>query len=448
METLPLVAIIGRPNVGKSTLFNRLTKSRQALVDDTPGVTRDRLYGRVIYNDYQFTLIDTGGFDPPADQQFASEVLNQIEIALEQADVLIFVLDSKAGFNPLDQEVANYLRKTNKPMILAVNKVDGPTQEQAADEFMRLGLSPIHYISAAHGYGIPDFLDKLVSLLPEPQTAEQDGANSEKIDLRISLLGRPNVGKSSLLNVLLGENRAVVSPIPGTTRDALDTDLWINDQHYVLIDTAGIRRKAKIDNKLEKASIFRSLRAIERSHLVCLLLDASQPLADQDIRLAGEAMEAYRALMFIYNKMDLIKGKEDEQKRLKMEEDRLRKIAPWAPIACISSLTGQNVKKLVSWWDKIYAQYNQRITTGMLNQGLEKILNIHQPPVVKGSRLKFFYATQIGVRPPTVVLFVNQPQNVHFSYQRYLANQLRKVMSLGNSPLRIIYRKRGTETQR
>ena len=446
-QTTPIVAIVGRPNVGKSTLFNRLTKTRQALVDNLPGVTRDRLYGTVNYDGCQFTVIDTGGFNPPSDELFARQVHEQIDIALEEADAVIFLADGKHGLNPLDEEIAVRLRRTskNKPLILAINKIDGPKQEDENLDFYQLAINPIHFVSAAHGYGIGDMLDELLSLLPpcRLQDEEQDNLDEEfRGPLRVSFLGRPNVGKSSLLNALTKSQRAVVSDVPGTTRDALDTPFTLNDREYLLIDTAGIRRKSRIDTRLERASIFRSLRAIERSHVVCVLLDASQPLADQDLRLIGQVVEAGRALLLVFNKMDLVKGDEQAQLRLKLEQERLQVVAPFAPIARISSLTGQGLDKIFNWVERIFAQYNSRIATSQLNQAFNQILEQHHPPMVKGLRPKFFYATQTGVRPPTIVVFVNNTEVIHLSYKRYLHNQLRQALSLSYAPLRVLYKAR------
>lgn len=446
METAtPLVAIIGRPNVGKSTMFNRLTRTRQALVDNLPGVTRDRLYGTVNYYDYRFTLIDTGGFNPPADQQFARQVHEQIDIAMQEADAIIFMVDGKYGLNPLDEEIAARLRRSmHKPLLLAVNKVDGPSQEDANQEFHSLAFARIHFVSAAHGYGIPDMLDELVSLLPQwVRPAQEDNLEDEYTGpIKVSFLGRPNVGKSSLLNALTQSQRAVVSQVPGTTRDALDTPYMHGEQEYLLIDTAGVRRRSRISSRLEKASIFRSLRAIDRSHVVCVLLDASQPLADQDLRLISQVDEAGRALLIIFNKMDLLKNNPEAQARLKSEQERLSVVAPYAPVLRISSLTGQGLNKIFTWIGKIFVQYNSRIGTGQLNQALERITVQHQAPIVKGLRAKVFYATQTGVRPPSLVVFVNKPEAIHPSYQRYLYNQLRKALNLEYSPLRLHFKPR------
>ena len=433
-----IVAIVGRPNVGKSTLFNRLTKSRQALVDDLPGVTRDRLYGKVETAGKAFTLVDTGGFDPPADQAFADEVHFQIRLAMEEADLVVFLADGRQGLSPLDQEIARELRRTEKTVILAVNKVDGPNQEDEAQEFHALALEPIHFISAAHGYGVPDFVDDILDRLPKDETEEADDSRGP----RVTLLGRPNVGKSSLLNALAGKDRVAVSDTAGTTRDAVDTPVSHRGRDYLLIDTAGIRRQGRVARGLEKAAVFRSLRTLERAHVALVLVDSSEGLTDQDLRLAGQAVEAGRCLILVLNKWDLLKGDAERQKRVLDQVETGLRFAPWAPVLKISALTGKGVKSVLPMVDKVFAEYNQRISTGKLNKDLEYILGRHQPPMVKGKRLKFYYASQVGVRPPSVVLFVNNPAGVHFSYRRYLMNELRQVIGLKNGPLRMTFKER------
>jgi GTP-binding protein len=447
--TTPIVAIIGRPNAGKSTLFNRLTRSRQALVDDAPGVTRDRLYGQIRHGRHSFTIIDTGGFDPPDDREFAAAVHAQIDLAIEEADAIIFLADGRQGLSPLDEEISRRLRRYGKPLILAVNKIDNPAQEAYASDFYQLSCQQTHFVSAAHGYGVADMLDHLVSLLPEtapedisgddPQEEEGEGYKGR---LRVSLLGRPNAGKSSMLNALTQSRRSLVSDIPGTTRDALDTPFTRQGQEYLFIDTAGIRRQARINSKLEWAGIFRSLRAIERSHVVCLLLDASQAAADQDLRLINRVTEAGRAMLVLRNKADLVKNDPQAAARLKKEKERIAMLAPWAPVLSVSALSGQGLNKVFSWLQTVFAQYNSRVSTSRLNQVLEDIVTRHSPPLFKGSRPKFFYAAQTGVRPPTIILFVNRPEHIHTSYQRYLHHRLREALGLSHSPLRLVYKSR------
>ncbi|MFH1061184.1 MAG: ribosome biogenesis GTPase Der [Pseudomonadota bacterium] len=458
----PIIAIVGRPNVGKSTLFNRLTRTRQALVDDLPGVTRDRLYGTVRVDERRFNLVDTGGFDPPADQAFASEVHAQIELAIAEADAILFVADGRAGLSPLDAEVVRRLRRTEKPVLYAVNKVDGPEHEDSAQEFQALGVDELHFISAAHGWGVRDLVAAILARFPEQDEDQAAIAGLAEMDdisdlaemaedalpelpagpVRVALLGRPNVGKSSLLNALVGGPRVVVSAVPGTTRDAIDTPLTLDERDYVLIDTAGIRRQGRVEASLEKAGVFRSLRAVERSHVVVAVLDAGEGVADQDLRLIGQAVEAHRGLVVVLNKWDLLAGDPDRQKQVAEQAERLTRLAPWAPLLRISAKTKRGVAKVLPAVNEVYAQYCLRMATAPLNQALEHLTSRHQPPMVKGRRLKFFYAAQVGIRPPRVVVFVNEPMAVHFSYRRYLLNGLREAMGLGQAPLSLEFRQR------
>ncbi len=436
----PIVAIVGRPNVGKSTLFNRLTKTRRALVHDLPGVTRDRLYGQVKTEGREFTLVDTGGYDPPADQAFAGEVHAQVNLALEQADLVLFITDGRVGLSPLDHEVAQSLRRTKKPVILAVNKVEGDNIEDAAQEFHALGLEIVHFISASHGRGVRDLLDEIMDMLPpaEPEEEEQE----ERPPVRVALLGRPNVGKSSLINQLTGEDRVVVSNVPGTTRDAVDTPIFKNSQEYVLIDTAGIRRQGKVQRGLEKAGVFRSLRAMERAHVAVCVLDVSEGVTEHDLGLIGQAVENYRGLILVLNKWDLLAGDKYREDEVRHRIERALRFAPWAPVIYTSALTSKGVNRLLPTVDKVYADYNRRVETGPLNRALETMVERHQPAMRKGQRLKFFYATQVGVRPPHVVVFANYPKEVHFSYRRYLVNEFRSFMRLGRSPLKLTLKER------
>jgi GTP-binding protein len=342
--------------------------------------------------------------------------------------------------------VDRILRRAAKPVVYAVNKVDSAQKEDAAAEFY--GLSPdIHFISAAHGYGVGDLLDDLAVRLPEDEFPP-DEAEDEEGPIRVALLGRPNTGKSSLLNQLLGSQRAVVSDVPGTTRDALDSPLTIGGRQYLLIDTAGIRRQGKVGRGLEKASVMRSVRASQRCHVAVCLVDASEGLTDQDLKVIGLSVEAHRGLVVVFNKWDLLKGDEYKQKQLADQVDRLLTFAPWAVQIKISALTGKGVNKVLPAVDKIHQQYTRRLETGPLNQALESITSHHQPPMVKGRRIKFYYATQVSTRPPTIVLFVNQPQAVHFSYRRYLLNQFRAFLELDNAPLRLILRERSGRRKR
>lgn len=437
----PIVAIVGRPNVGKSTLFNRLTKTRRALVHDLPGVTRDRLYGQAKVDDREVTLVDTGGYDPPADQAFADEVHAQVEVALDQADLVLFLTDGRVGLSPLDHEVAQKLRRTKKPVILAVNKVDGDRIEDAAQEFHALGLEKVHFISASHGRGVRDMLDDIAAMLP-PAEEKDDDQEAERPPVRVALLGRPNVGKSSLINRLTGEERVVVSDVPGTTRDAVDTPIFKNDQEYILIDTVGIRRQGKVKRGIEKAGVFRSLRAMERAHVAVCVLDVSEGVTEHDLGLIGQAVENYRGLILLLNKWDLLEGDKYKEDEVKHRIERALRFAPWAPVIYTSALTGKGVSRLLPTVDKVYADYNRRVETGPLNRALETMTERHQPAMRRGQRLKFFYATQVGVRPPHVVVFVNYPKEVHFSYRRYLVNEFRSFMRLSRSPLKLTLKER------
>ena len=433
----PIVAIVGRPNVGKSTLFNRLTRTRQALVDDLPGVTRDRLYGRAQIEGREVAVVDTGGFDPPADQAFAAEVHAQIEMALDEADVIVCLADGRTGLTPQDREVADKLRRTAKPVIWAVNKVDGPALEDAAAEFYALGAEHLVFISAAHGRGMDDLTETVAALLP-PEGEDEAAAGQDEV--RLALLGRPNVGKSSLINRLTGQSRVVVSDVPGTTRDAVDTPLEVNGKHYLLIDTAGIRRQGRVNRGLEKAGVFRSLRAVERAHVGAVLIDANEGITDQDLRLAGHVLESHRALIMVVNKWDLLAGDEYRKGILRGELEEARRFAPWSPLLFISAKSGQGVDKLLPTVDQIFSEYARRLNTSQLNQALAEITEHHPPPITKGKRLKIYYGSQVGSQPPTVVLMVNDPARVHFSYRRYLTNELRRALGLTMSPLRLIFR--------
>jgi GTP-binding protein len=423
--------------VGKSTLFNRLTRSRRALVDDLPGVTRDRLYGTVEAGDRGFRLVDTGGFDPPADQAFADEVHAQVELALEEADLVLFITDGRQGLSPLDFQAADKLRRTKKPVILAVNKVDGPTLENDAQEFHSLGIEQVHFISSAHGRGIPDLVDDILAALPPGQVEDEtDGA------LRVALVGRPNVGKSSLVNALTGQPRVVVSEVRGTTRDAVDTPFSLDGVDYLLIDTAGIRRQGKVKRGLEKAGVFRSLRVLERAHVAVAVVDASEGVTDQDLRVAGQAFEAHRGLIVALNKWDLVPRDAKSRGEVMEQAKYALRFAPWAPMLTMSALRGRGVDKLPPLVNQVYEQYSRRVDTGPLNRALEAILEKHQPPIVGRRRLKFYYASQVSSRPPTVVIFVSDPKGVHFSYRRYLTNELRRFMGLDIAPLRLILKER------
>ena len=432
----PIVAIIGRPNVGKSTLFNRITRRRDAIVDNRPGVTRDRHYGDAVWDGHAFTLVDTGGFITGDDDEFAGAIRFQVEQAVDQADAVILVLDGKGGLSPFDQDLVGWLRAKRQPIFFTVNKIDGPGQEDRLHEFYALGVETLYPLSAEHGYGVSDFLDTLIQRLP-PVEQEEEGGN-----IRLALIGRPNVGKSSLINRLVGQERLVVSQVPGTTRDAVDTVCVHKDRSYLLIDTAGIRRKAKVDLRLEKFSIIKALQAMERCDVALVLLDADQGVTEQDIKVAGYAHERGCGTLFVVNKWDLVDSRVVTPRKFEQHLRDAAKFQPYAPMITVSALTGLRINKIFPLVDQIYGQYTTRITTGQINRIIANATQRTEPPLHKGRRLKFYYTTQITERPPTFVSFVNFPDAVHFSYERYLLNQIRRETGLDRVPLRLYFRQR------
>ena len=432
----PIVAIVGRPNVGKSTLFNRIIRSRKALVDNLSGVTRDRIYGDAQWDEVSFTVVDTGGFSDFESEQFVPQVRYQVMQAMEEADAIVMLLDGREGPNPVDEDLVDRLRRSGKPAFYCVNKIDGPRQELHLAEFSVLGVDHLYPISAEHGYGVVDLMDALSTALPPttPETA------SDRI--RLAVIGRPNVGKSSLINRLLGDERLVVSEIPGTTRDAVDTVCKVNNTEYLLIDTAGIRRKGRVRKKLEKFSVIKALRSLDRCHIALVMIDASEGVADQDARITGYAVKRGRACIILLNKWDLVEKDSFTADRYVAEvKDRL-KFVNFAPVLTISALTGQRVFKIFDWVETVYDQYTIRVSTGRLNRLFEAIVTKHQPPIHRGRRIKVYYATQVSRRPPTFVCFVNYPQGIHFSYERYMINQLRETLGLDKTPIRLMFRKR------
>jgi GTP-binding protein len=432
----PIVAIVGRPNVGKSTFFNRVTRTRSALVDNFPGVTRDRLYGDASWDDVEFTLVDTGGFQGENEDEFANEIRFQILQAIEDADVVIHLLDGKGGTTPFDIDVLKILRVLTKPVFYVVNKIDGIEQEVKLYDFYNLGVQQLYPVSAEHSYGISDFLDDLTNVLPKISPDESKEA------IKLAVVGKPNVGKSSLINRILGEKRLLVSDIPGTTRDAIDSNCEINGKSYLLIDTAGIRRKAKVSKRIEKFSIIKALRSLERCHIALIIIDAHEGITEQDITIAGYAFERRCGCILLLNKWDIV---EKNSKTAKRYHDRLRmeaKFLNFAPIITISSLTGLRVLKIFELVDEVHRQYSIRIGTGQLNKIFEQAIERNEPSLHRGKRLKFYYVTQVSTKPPTFVCFVNYPYAVHFSYKRYLINQIRDKGGLDKTPVRIIFRKR------
>ncbi|WP_058485539.1 ribosome biogenesis GTPase Der [Defluviitalea phaphyphila] len=438
----PIVAIVGRPNVGKSTLFNRLAGERIAIVEDTPGVTRDRIYAEAEWLNHKFTLIDTGGIEPNAEDIILKQMRRQAEIAIETSDVIIFLVDVKQGLTDSDHEVANMLRKSQKPVVLVVNKVDNMVKDNMdIYEFYNLGLGDPIPISAAQPLGLGDMLDEVVKYFDKTEET-----NYEDEVIKVAIIGKPNVGKSSLINKILGEERVIVSDIPGTTRDAIDTPVTIGEDKFVFIDTAGIRRKNKVKEDIEKYSIVRTVAAIERADVSVLLIDAEEGITEQDTKIAGIAHERGKASIIVVNKWDKIE-KDDKtmNKYLKDIEFKLSYM-PYAPKLFISALTGQRVHKLFEMIKIVSQNHSLRISTGLLNEVLYEAMAMNQPPSDKGKRLKIYYMTQVGIKPPSFVLFVNDRELMHFSYKRYIENQLREAFGFKGTPLHFIVReKRGKE---
>jgi GTP-binding protein len=432
----PIVAIVGRPNVGKSTLFNRLAGHRIAIVEDTPGVTRDRIYADADWLRHNFKLIDTGGIEPKSDDIILAQMRRQAQMAMETADVIIFIVDGKTGLTDSDHEVAGMLRRSGKPIVLAVNKIDSFKDEDNAYEFFNLGLGNPITISASQGLGLGELLDEVVSHFPDYDVEEDPDV------VRVAFVGRPNVGKSSLINRLVGEERAIVSDIPGTTRDALDSYIETEEGKFILVDTAGLRRKSKVKAEIERYSVVRTLTAIERADVVVLMIDAVDGIADQDEKIIGYAHEMRKAIMVIVNKWDLIE-KDDKtmDKYLKNLKSELNFLA-YAPFLFISALTGQRTHKVLAMAQECYSNYTKKIGTGVLNDVIGKALMMKEPPVIGTKRLKIYYGTQTGVKPPTFVFFVNDPECLHFSYARYIENQLRDNFDFKGTGIKIEYRER------
>ncbi|HHX17394.1 MAG TPA: ribosome biogenesis GTPase Der [Clostridium sp.] len=435
----PIVAIIGRPNVGKSTFFNYLAGKRISIVEDTPGVTRDRIYTEVEWRDRKFTLIDTGGIEPYTQDKIMQQMRNQAEIAIETADVIVFLVDFKDGVTPSDMEVASMLRKTKKPVILAVNKVDNVGEPPpGVYEFYNLGLGEFMTISSIHGLGMGDLLDEMYKNFPEEKEEDVDDDT-----IKVAIIGKPNVGKSSLLNKIIGEDRVIVSDVPGTTRDAIDAYVENEKGKFMFIDTAGIRRKSKIRENIEKYSTMRSWTAVERSDVCVIMIDAQEGVTEQDTKIAGYAHDQGKASIIVINKWDLI---EKETGTLEEYTDKIRNklgFMPYAPVLFISAKTGMRINKLYDLIEYVSNQATLRISTGVLNDLLNEAVAMVQPPTDKGRRLKVYYMTQASVKPPTFILFVNKIELMHYSYQRYLENQLRKSFGFEGTPIRFKLRQKG-----
>ncbi|MEW6377139.1 MAG: ribosome biogenesis GTPase Der [Thermodesulfobacteriota bacterium] len=434
----PIIAIIGRPNVGKSTLFNRIAGGKKAIVTDEPGVTRDRNYVDVEWEGKAFTLIDTGGFEPVSKDRIFIQMREQCQLAMDEAEVILFIMDGKEGLTPSDKEIADILRRLNKPVFYIVNKIDGPKHEEKTFEFYGLGVESFYSISAEHRYGLNELMDKVMEVLPSPAEEEWDRKAT-----KVTLVGRPNVGKSTLINRLLGYNRVIVDEGPGTTRDAIDTFFEKDGKKYILIDTAGIRRKSRISLKLEKYSIVEALRTIDRSDVALLLLDSKEGVTDQDARIGGFIHEKGKACILVVNKWDLVE--KDSQTMVKFQK-RIQedlKYLSYAPILFISALTGQRVRKILDMIDHVAEQTKKRISTSHLNKYFGKWVERVPPPLYKNRRVKMNYITQVSTAPPTFVIYTNIPEGIHFSYERYLINQMREAFDFEGVSIRLLFRKKG-----
>ena len=437
----PIVAIIGKPNVGKSTFFNYLVGSRISIVQDTPGVTRDRIYADTNWRGRNFTLIDTGGIEPESDDIILSQMREQANLAISMADVIIFLTDIRQGVTAADSEIAVMLKKSGKPVVLVCNKADNFEKDrEEIYEFYNLGLGDPYPISASNALGLGDVLDKIYESFPE-KTLDED----EDDVIKVAVIGKPNVGKSSLINKILGENRSIVSNIAGTTRDAIDSKFENEKGKYILIDTAGVRRKSKVKESIEKFSIMRTLLAIERADVCLMMIDALEGVTDQDAKIAGEAHEAGKGVIIVVNKWDEYEKETGTLERYKKEIYAKLSYLSYAPIIFISAKTGQRVNKLFDLINHVNEQNSMRISTSVLNQVINEAISIVQPPTDKGKRLKIFYGTQASTKPPTFVIFVNNKELFHFSYERYLVNQIRKEFGLEGTPVRIIVREKGEE---
>lgn len=433
-----IVAIVGRPNVGKSTLFNRLTAARTAIEEKVPGVTRDRLYGVAEWRNRKFIIVDTGGLTFERRDPLLRQVRLQAELAIEEARVILFLLDGREGLNPLDQEIAGLLRRSGKPVLPVVNKIDHLYAAEEITSFYRLGMGEPLSVSAAHGRGTGDLLDRVCDLLPEEREAGAAGAET----VRVAVVGRPNAGKSQLINTILGRERVIVSATPGTTRDAIDTPFEHDGTTFTLIDTAGVRRKSKVKEAVEYYSVLRALKAVERADVALLLLDAEQGSAEQDQRLAGYVDKAGRGLIIGVNKWDLITGRKEARREWLDRIGRDFAFVSYAPVLFFSALTGSRVEQLFPLITRVHRELYKRIPTALLNELVEDALAVNPPAAAKGKQLKIYYAAQISGRPPTFAFFVNNPRLVHFSYRRYLENRLREAFDFTGTPLRLNFRAR------
>jgi GTPase len=434
---LPVVAIVGRPNVGKSTLFNRLIGSRKSIVRDTPGVTRDRIHGTAEFAGWRATVIDTGGLDPTSGEPLAAQVRKQVLAAIAEADALVFVIDGREGLTPLDEEIARLLRRVSKPVLVAVNKVDARSHEVMAAEAYGLGMDPVVPVSAEHGRGVAELIEALAMRLPTPA----GGADEEAGPLRIAVVGRPNVGKSSLVNAIAGQDRVVVHAEPGTTRDAVDTLVTVEGRPYILVDTAGMRRKGRTEGALDKLSAVMARRSLERADLALVVIDAGEGVTTQDARIAGYAEAAGRAVVLVVNKWDLVGAADRAPELVRALRERLPFLSH-APIVFTSAQAGTGIRDLFETVDRVAAEYAKEISTGELNRALIQAVERRPPAGFHGKTLKIYYATQTATRPPTFLLFVNDPAALHFSYERYLVSALRERFGLAGCAVRLRLRRR------
>ena len=433
----PIVAIVGRPNVGKSTLFNRIAGERIAIVEDTPGVTRDRIYAQAEWVSKHFTIIDTGGIEPDSEELIPKKMRQQAELAMDMAQVILFVVDGKAGLTPSDRDVALMLLKTKKPVLLVVNKVDNKNLPDDFYDFYELGFGEPIPVSSSIGLGTGDLLDEVVKNFPQDMDTELD----EDV-VKVAIVGKPNAGKSSILNRLIGEERVIVSPIAGTTRDAIDTYIEMDGKKYLFIDTAGIRRKSKVYENIEKYSVIRAYASVEKADVVLTVIDATEGISEQDSKIAGLAHDAGKASIVVVNKWDLI---EKDNHSVKEYAKKIREELPfmqYCPILFVSALTSQRMGKIKETVDFIFDEASKRVATGVLNDVIGEAVMMNQPPSDKGKRLKIYYATQVGVRPPTFAIFVNEKELFHFSYQRYIENKLRENFGYEGTPLKIYVREK------
>lgn len=437
----PIVAVVGRPNVGKSTFFNYIAGKRISIVEDTPGVTRDRIYTEVEWRGRKFTLIDTGGIEPYSEDQIMQQMKRQAELAIDTADVIVFMVDAKEGMTASDKDVATMLRKTNKPVILTVNKVDRVGDMPAeCYEFYNLGIGDLMPVSSVHGLGMGDLLDEIYKFFPE-----SDREDYEEDVIKVAVIGKPNAGKSSLINKILGEDRVIVSDVPGTTRDAIDTYFEYGEDKYVFIDTAGIRRKSKITENIERYSTLRAWTAIERADVCLIMIDGEEGMTEQDTKIAGYAHDQGKASIIVVNKWDIVEKETGTLEEYRKTVHEKFGFMTYAPVLFISAKTGQRVEKLFELIKYVANQAALRVSTGMLNDLVNEAVAMVQPPSDKGKRLKIFYMTQASVKPPTFVVFINDRELMHYSYQRYLENNLRKSFGFEGTPIRFIHREKGSE---